>query len=156
MKTIVSMARYLKCIMSLMLIISILFGSLTTVEAVTVSQTEKAYNVADSQDDPMYYKEMQKQADSLMMRSFSGQNYTHNSRYDGYEIREGIDVSYYQGDIDWNAVKNSGVKFVFIRVGYRGYGSGQLCEDSQILAVYPRGNSSGIGRWCICIFTGCK
>ena len=131
MKAIVSMVRYLKCIMSLMLIISILFGSLTTVEAATLSQTEKAYNTADSQDDPMYYKEMQKQADSLMMRSFSGQNYTHNSRYDGYEIREGIDVSYYQGDIDWNAVKNSGVKFVFIRVGYRGYGSGQLCEDSR-------------------------
>ena len=29
----------------------------------------------------------------------------------------GIDVSMYQGTIDWQAVKDSGVKFVFIRVG---------------------------------------
>ena len=27
----------------------------------------------------------------------------------------GIDVSKYQGDIDWNAVKNSGVKFAWIK-----------------------------------------
>ena len=43
----------------------------------------------------------------------------------------GIDVSYYQENIDWNAVKASGVEFVIIRVGYRGYGSGALVEDSQ-------------------------
>lgn len=30
----------------------------------------------------------------------------------------GIDVSSWQGDIDWTAVKQSGVEFVFIRVGY--------------------------------------
>lgn len=29
---------------------------------------------------------------------------------------DGIDVSYYQGNIDWNQVKNSGVEFAFIRV----------------------------------------
>lgn len=29
----------------------------------------------------------------------------------------GIDVSYWQGNIDWNAVKKDGVKFAFLRVG---------------------------------------
>jgi len=31
-------------------------------------------------------------------------------------VRHGIDVSYYQGDIDWEKVRASGVEFAFIRV----------------------------------------
>lgn len=34
------------------------------------------------------------------------------------DILKGIDVSKHQGDIDWEKVKNSGVKFVMIRAGY--------------------------------------
>ena len=42
----------------------------------------------------------------------------------------GIDVSYYQGDIDWKQVKASGIEFAIIRVGYRGYGEeGKMVED---------------------------
>ncbi len=33
---------------------------------------------------------------------------------------QGIDVSKYQGQIDWNRVKNSGVQFAMIRTGYGG------------------------------------
>lgn len=44
----------------------------------------------------------------------------------------GIDVSYHQGDIDWELVKASGIDFVMMRVGYRGYGqSGKLVEDTK-------------------------
>lgn len=44
----------------------------------------------------------------------------------------GIDVSYHQGDIDWEQVRASGVRFVMMRVGYRGYGeSGKLVEDTN-------------------------
>lgn len=32
----------------------------------------------------------------------------------------GIDVSKWQGKIDWKKVKNSGIEFAFIRIGYRG------------------------------------
>ena len=42
----------------------------------------------------------------------------------------GIDVSKYQSNINWEQVKTAGVKFVIIRIGYRGYGSGALVEDS--------------------------
>ena len=42
----------------------------------------------------------------------------------------GIDVSKFQGNIDWNAVKSDGITFAIIRCGYRGYGSGALVEDS--------------------------
>ena len=43
----------------------------------------------------------------------------------------GIDVSSHNGSIDWNAVAASGVDYVIIRCGYRGYGSGALVEDSR-------------------------
>lgn len=41
----------------------------------------------------------------------------------------GIDVSTWQGSIDWKKVKAAGVEFAFIRLGYRGYGSGTLVLD---------------------------
>lgn len=44
--------------------------------------------------------------------------------------RLGIDVSMFQPDIDWKAVRDSGIEFVIIRLGYRGYGDeGKLVED---------------------------
>ncbi len=44
--------------------------------------------------------------------------------------RVGIDVSYYQGNIDWKKVKAAGIEFVFVRAGYRGYSNGRLVKDS--------------------------
>lgn len=41
----------------------------------------------------------------------------------------GIDVSKYQGTIDWAAVKASGVEFAMIRAGYRAQETGILYED---------------------------
>ncbi len=41
----------------------------------------------------------------------------------------GIDVSKWNGKIDWSAVKNSGVSYVIIRCGYRGSSEGKLIED---------------------------
>ena len=50
----------------------------------------------------------------------------------------GIDVSAYQGQIDWEKVKKSGIQFAIIRLGYRGYGTGKLVEDD-----YARENLKG-------------
>ncbi|MBO5518406.1 MAG: glycoside hydrolase family 25 protein [Firmicutes bacterium] len=44
---------------------------------------------------------------------------------------KGIDVSTYQGEIDWEKVADSGVKYAFIRLGYRGYESGLLVKDDR-------------------------
>ncbi|MDE7272097.1 MAG: hypothetical protein K2N95_03410 [Lachnospiraceae bacterium] len=41
----------------------------------------------------------------------------------------GIDVSRYQGAIDWDQVAASGVQFVMVRVGYRTQATGILNED---------------------------
>lgn len=41
----------------------------------------------------------------------------------------GIDVSSYQGQIDWQQVQEAGIEFAFIRVGYRRSKDGVLGED---------------------------
>ena len=42
---------------------------------------------------------------------------------------KGIDVSKYQGEIDWEKVKADGVEYAFVRLGLRGYGSGKIVMD---------------------------
>lgn len=42
----------------------------------------------------------------------------------------GIDVSEFNGTIDWKKVKNAGVNFALIRIGFRGYGTGKLVKDA--------------------------
>ncbi len=58
-----------------------------------------------------------------------GRTYYNSSKY-RYET--GIDVSSYQGNIDWNKVKADGIDFAIIRIGGRGWGSaGDFYEDSH-------------------------
>lgn len=61
-----------------------------------------------------------------------------------YGYRFGIDVSYYQEEIDWQRVKADGVEFVFIRLGYRGYSDGALCLDEKFVANIQGAQSAGI------------
>ena len=56
----------------------------------------------------------------------------------------GIDVSKFQGSIDWNAVKADGITFAIIRCGYRGYGSGALVEDSTYRANIQGAINAGL------------
>ena len=45
------------------------------------------------------------------------------------EITFGIDVSKWQGIIDWKEVKDAGVEFAIIRIGYRTQVDGKIIED---------------------------
>ena len=56
----------------------------------------------------------------------------------------GIDVSKWNGTIDWNAVKNSGVNYVIIRVGYRGSSQGALIEDPKFKTNIKGATAAGI------------
>lgn len=61
---------------------------------------------------------------------YTNNSLVHNSRFDNMDKVWGIDVSYFQYDIDWDKVKADGIEYAIIRVGYRGYGSsGQLVLD---------------------------
>ena len=48
-----------------------------------------------------------------------------------YTYRKGIDVSYYQGKIDWAKVKQAGYEFAFLRIGFRGYGAEGILKADQ-------------------------
>lgn len=63
------------------------------------------------------------------------------SRVDG---KVGIDVSDHQGEIDWHAVKEAGVEYAMIRVGWRGYGGGSLNVDTCAVANYQGAREAGI------------
>ncbi len=56
----------------------------------------------------------------------------------------GIDVSEHQGDIDWNAVKNAGIEFAIIRVGYRTYGGGEITLDTTFEQNLQNADAAGI------------
>lgn len=57
----------------------------------------------------------------------------YNDEKNGITSKMGIDVSEFQGgDIDWKQMKDSGIEFVIVRVGYRAYGeSGELVKDAM-------------------------
>lgn len=45
------------------------------------------------------------------------------------ESVKGIDLSRYQGEVDWSLVAADGVDYAMIRVGIRGYGTGEIVLD---------------------------
>ena len=57
---------------------------------------------------------------------------------------KGIDVSKYQGDIDWKKVAGDGVKFAIIRLGYRGYGTGEIMLDEKAKKNMEEASNAGI------------
>lgn len=57
---------------------------------------------------------------------------------------EGINLSEVQDYVDFSAVKKSGVDFVMIRLGARGYGTGQLILDDYFLDNIKRATDAGL------------
>ena len=57
----------------------------------------------------------------------------------------GVDVSSYQGNVDWQAVKDAGFSFAIIRVAGRGYGSaGTLYDDKLAQQNYEGAKAAGL------------
>jgi GH25 family lysozyme M1 (1,4-beta-N-acetylmuramidase) len=56
----------------------------------------------------------------------------------------GIDVSRYQGNIDWPMAAADGVEFAVIRMGYRGYDTGKLVTDEFFDANMQGALSAGV------------
>lgn len=91
----------------------------TSAEAVTVPAWESItyVNPAAAYDSSKFVKN-----GSLM--SYQDENYV---------SVQGIDVSSYTGDIDWAKVKAAGIRFAFVRLGYRGYTEGGISLDSHFV-----------------------
>lgn len=56
----------------------------------------------------------------------------------------GIDVSKWNGDVDWKAVAGAGVDFAIIRCGYRGSSTGTLVEDPYFKQNIAGATANGI------------
>ena len=62
-----------------------------------------------------------------------------------YEVRQGLDVSAHQGEINWKKLKKAGFKFVFIRILARAYGEkGQLLPDQRFEENYKGARKAGL------------
>lgn len=73
---------------------------------------------------------------------FSSHNYLLCTQQDSYP---GIDVSSFQGLIDWQKVKASGIRFAMIRLGYRGYGqAGNMVEDDYARRNLEEARKAGL------------
>ena len=59
-------------------------------------------------------------------------------------IQMGIDVSKWNGEIDWDLVKAEGIDFAIIRCGYRGSSTGALVEDPYFAANLAGAKRAGI------------
>lgn len=62
----------------------------------------------------------------------------------GLDYKIGIDVSEHQKFIDWNKVKKSGVDFAMIRLGGKGYQSGEIFIDNYFQANIEGAKAAGI------------
>lgn len=58
--------------------------------------------------------------------------------------KAGIDVSKWNKEIDWDKVKNAGVDYAIVRVGYRGSVTGSLVEDPYFVANMKGASAAGV------------
>lgn len=61
-----------------------------------------------------------------------------------WRSRNGIDVSAYQGEINWTKVKKAGITFVMIRAGYRGSTNGTISMDKRFTSNLEGAKKAGL------------
>lgn len=88
--------------------------------------------------------------ENVLASSFSKEKFTEidgRMHYadDSVNYLSGIDISSYQGEIDWQKVANDDIDFAIIRIGYRGYGTaGNICLDSAAETNFKSAAAVGI------------
>lgn len=115
-------------------------------ENATIQQKESDYDQNGQEDLP---SQPEKEEDPLPRNTYRSDGFFAENGFlcynsDGVIGVPGIDVSSYQADIDWEAVKAAGIEFAMIQVGYRGYGSGKLELDDCFLSNMEGALAAGI------------
>lgn len=88
---------------------------------------------------------------SLPENPYGPQDFTYQ---DGYltcvagDSVPGVDVSSHQGAIDWSAVREAGFQFAMIRIGYRGWGTGELRLDERAEENLTGARAAGMQVGC--------
>lgn len=70
--------------------------------------------------------------------------YSHDASYAAHTLSKGIDVSTFQGDINWSRVKSDGVEFAVIRVGGRFSLTGGFYTDTRLDQNFQGAIAQGI------------
>ena len=73
-----------------------------------------------------------------------GKGLSHDSRFSETDHTIGIDVSYYQGNINWTKVRAAGVRFAIIRCGYSTLSKGEKNQDVKFLEYMKGAHAAGI------------
>ena len=109
-------------------------------------EEEPAYSGWRTENGKTYYYAQDTNKKVTGLRSIDGKLYY----FDANGIKQdnvtfGIDVSKYQSGLDWNKIKKSGVSFVIIRIGYRGYGAaGNLVKDPMFEEHFTNARNAGL------------
>lgn len=104
----------------------------------TENQTEVSVGALDDTQDP------QSSGASGNEESGAEVTLTKVSENETSGMTMGIDVSKYQGTINWAEVKSSGVDFAMIRVGYRAKSTGEIFEDPTARYNMQEAQAAGI------------
>ena len=113
---------------------------------ITDKEEEPAYSGWRTENGKTYYYAQDTNKKVTGLRSIDGKLYY----FDANGVKQdnvtfGIDVSKYQSGLDWNKIKKSGVSFVIIRIGYRGYGAaGNLVKDPMFEEHFTNARNAGL------------
>lgn len=103
------------------------------------------YSGWHTEDDKTYYYSETTNEALTGIQSIDGKLYYFDeSGVMQQDVTFGIDVSKYQQDLDWDAIKQTGVEFVIVRIGYRGYGSGTLVLDPMFEQHFTNARNAGL------------
>lgn len=76
--------------------------------------------------------------------NFAENGYSHDTKFNSYGKSFVIDVSNYNGSIDFEKVYAAGIDGVMIRVGYRGYAKATFNEDVRFSENYEKAKAAGL------------
>lgn len=111
-----------------------------------IKEDEPAYSGWRTENGKTYYYAQDTNKKVTGLRSIDGKLYY----FDANGVKQdnvtfGIDVSKYQSGLNWNKIKKSGVSFVIIRIGYRGYGAaGNLVKDPMFEEHFTNARNAGL------------
>ncbi len=108
-------------------------STVTTTTAATTATGSTTAAPADGGDDPELLDKTKQTGTAVKAEEIPAKDKRSN----------GIDVSKWQGKIDWQQVKRSGVEFAFIRIGYRGE-NGVIQKDENADYNLQQAEKAGI------------
>lgn len=116
-----------------------------TEELPTVYTLPSGEEIIVDPEDPLYWEKM---PNNGVLLSAWNEIETYQSfsprEVEGETVRPGIDVSSWQGTINWEKVAAAGVEFVFIRGAYRGTSTGALGKDGRFEEYLEKASAAGL------------